>query len=72
MGCCQGGRSTRSHGERRAADARRGPSLNDLCCGHRYTAPEVLKGVPYSPVVDLWSLGVVGYLVLTGARRPFV
>lgn len=32
-----------------------------------YTAPEVLKGVPYSPVVDLWSLGVVGYLVLTGA-----
>jgi serine/threonine protein kinase len=35
-----------------------------------YTAPEVLKGVPYSPVVDLWSIGVVGYLVLTGALLP--
>ena len=33
-----------------------------------YTAPEVLKGVPYAPVVDLWSLGVVLYLALTGVH----
>jgi serine/threonine protein kinase len=32
-----------------------------------YSAPEILKGVPYSPVVDVWSLGVVMYLILTGA-----
>jgi hypothetical protein len=32
-----------------------------------YTAPEILLGNAYSPVVDLWSLGVVLYLVLTGS-----
>lgn len=37
-----------------------------------YTAPEILKGVPYSPVVDVWSLGVVMYLILTGASRPLL
>lgn len=31
-----------------------------------YTAPEILLGDPYSPLVDLWSLGVVMYLALTG------
>lgn len=32
-----------------------------------YTAPEILLGEPYSPLVDLWSMGVVMYLLLTGA-----
>ena len=32
-----------------------------------YSAPEILLGDPYSPLVDLWSLGVVMYLALTGA-----
>lgn len=35
-----------------------------------YTAPEILLGEPYSPLVDLWSLGVVMYLLLTGAPSP--
>lgn len=32
-----------------------------------YCAPEILRGRPYTPVVDSWSLGVVMYLLLTGA-----
>jgi serine/threonine protein kinase len=31
-----------------------------------YTAPEILLGVPYSPLVDMWSLGVVMYVAITG------
>jgi serine/threonine protein kinase len=32
-----------------------------------YTAPEILLGVAYSPLVDMWSLGVVMYVAITGA-----
>ena len=30
------------------------------------SAPEILKNVPYSYKVDVWSLGVIMYYVLTG------
>ncbi|KAL9060168.1 MAG: hypothetical protein Q9162_000782 [Coniocarpon cinnabarinum] len=35
-----------------------------------YMAPEVIKGIPYDMAVDWWSLGALGYDLLTGAP-PF-
>lgn len=31
-----------------------------------YTAPEILAAASYTPLVDLWALGVVMFLLLTG------
>ena len=31
-----------------------------------YMAPEIIKNLPYDAKVDIWSLGIVAYIMLSG------
>lgn len=44
----------------------RAASLSTQCGTPAYIAPEIIFGVPYDTQVDLWSLGVIMYIVLSG------
>lgn len=44
--------------------------LNDIPGSIAYMAPEVILGVPYTKAVDMWSLGVITYCMLSGIT-PF-
>lgn len=35
-----------------------------------YMAPEIIKGETYNEKVDIWSMGVITYMLLTG-RNPY-
>ena len=37
----------------------------------QYMAPEVVEGQAYGQTVDIWSLGVIAYYLLTGGNFPF-
>jgi len=44
--------------------------LNDPCGSPHYVAPEILSRVPYGVEVDMWSVGVVCFVLLSG-DMPF-
>lgn len=48
-----------------------GSKLFTSCGSLAYSAPEILLGDPYdAPAVDMWSLGVILFMLVTG-RAPF-
>jgi len=46
-------------------------SLTTQCGTPGYVAPEILEGTPYDTQSDMWSLGVIAYILL-GGYPPFI
>lgn len=43
----------------------------NLCCGSPiYMAPEIFEGKEYNEKVDIWALGVITYILLSG-KAPY-
>jgi len=51
-------------------EIRPGELLREYCGSYHYLAPEMISREPYGVAVDLWSVGVVLYILLAGLR-PF-
>ncbi|XP_065518144.1 calcium/calmodulin-dependent protein kinase type IV [Lathamus discolor] len=45
-------------------------TMKTICGTPGYCAPEILRGCAYGPEVDMWSLGIITYILLCGFE-PF-
>lgn len=45
--------------------------IQTMCGTPNYVAPEILSGKPYDFKCDVWSLGVICFLLLSGGYLPF-
>ena len=36
-----------------------------------YMAPEIIKKEVYNEKVDIWAIGIITYILLTGEENPF-
>ena len=44
---------------------------NDQYCGTlSFMAPEVARGKQYTKSVDIWAVGIIMHLILTGGKHP--
>lgn len=48
----------------------KGEAQNRVLGSPLYMAPEIIKGETYGPAVDIWAVGVITCILLTG-RPPF-